>query len=108
MTAHNHESERPCRSGLQKACAVLFVGLIALAMIGTCVIAILDLPPACWVNRAQDALFDFHFPMLGFIVTMIPMVVLAAAIGLPIVRIVRAYMDRQGIPWVDADEDVTE
>jgi len=46
-------------------------------MIGTCLITFLELPPVSWVNRAQEAIFDFHFPMLGFIVTMIPMVALA-------------------------------
>ena len=107
MSARDH-SEGDRRSGLQKACAILFIALIALAMIGTCAITILKLPPASWVNRAQEALLDFHFPMLGFVVTMILMVGLAVAIALPIVRVVRAYMDRKGIPWVDSSENVTE
>lgn len=96
------------RSGLQITCAVLMLALIALAMIATCIITIMELPPIGAINRAQDAVIGGHFGMLGFLIVMIPLLAAALALSIPIIRLVRRYMAARGIPWVDEDGNVID
>ncbi|MBC8374345.1 MAG: hypothetical protein ISS69_09155 [Phycisphaerae bacterium] len=96
------------RSGLQKACMFLCLGLIVLAMAATAAITFMELPPVNWINRAQDAVINGHFGMIAFVIVMIPMVALAMGITFVVVRVVRGYMAARNIPWVDDDGHVIE
>jgi hypothetical protein len=94
------------RSVHQKACMVIVLGLLALAMIFSALVAFLELPPAKWINKAQDKVINGHFPMIGFLVVMIPSVFLALGIGAVIIKAVRRHMAQRGIPWVDDQDNI--
>ena len=108
MTAPTDQRKTYPRSGLQKACAFLCLGLVAVAMAATAVITFMELPPVNWINGAQDAVLNGHFGMLSFVIVMIPMVALAMGITFAVVRIARSYLAARNIPWVDDDGHVIE